>query len=78
MIVTFTRNDVLRYLYGETSDLETQQIKSALLWDEQLADFYLEARIQKSQIDSSLLEPSDSCINLIMEYSSAENLQTVS
>lgn len=78
MIATFTQNDVLRYLYGETSDLESKQIKDALVWDTQLSDFYMEARQQKSKIDNCLLEPSDKSINLIMEYAREENLQVAS
>ena len=78
MIETFTQNDVLRYLYGETSHLESKKIKNALKWDADLAEFYLMARQQKSEIDNCLLEPSEKVLSAIMEHARHDNLQTVS
>lgn len=66
---TSTQNDVVRYLYNETSIQENSLVEEALLFDKDLLDFYLDCADLKSGMDSIQLSPSDSAIERILSYS---------
>ena len=42
MIRTFTQDDVIRYVYHETSEEESQEIEKAMLCDAELQTMYKE------------------------------------
>lgn len=77
MTKTFTQNDVIRFIYGEVSAEEHQEISHALICDTELADFYAEIADVKRSISKSRKEPSDRVVSSILAYSRANNLQTV-
>ncbi len=66
---TSTQNDVIRYLYNETSNQENSCIEMALLYDKELLDFYLDCADLKSGLDKIELSPSDRAIEQIFNYS---------
>ncbi|MFY7909893.1 MAG: hypothetical protein ACOVO2_10095 [Emticicia sp.] len=66
---TSTQNDVIRYLYNETSNQENSLVEEALLFDKDLLDFYLDCADLKSGMDKIQLSPSDSAIERILSYS---------
>jgi hypothetical protein len=66
---TSTQNDVVRYLYNETSIQENSLVEEALLFDKDLLDFYLDCADLKSGMDKIQLSPSDSAIERILSYS---------
>jgi hypothetical protein len=66
---TSTQNDVVRYLYNETSNQENTLVEEALLFDKDLLDFYLDCVDLKSGMDKIQLSPSDSAIERILSYS---------
>lgn len=66
---TSTQNDVVRYLYNETSSKENTLVEEALLFDKDLLDFYLDCADLKSGMDKIQLSPSDSAIERILSYS---------
>ena len=66
---TSTQNDVVRYLYNETSNQENTFVEAALLFDKELLDFYLDCTDLKSGMDKIQLSPSDSAIERILSYS---------
>lgn len=66
---TSTQNDVVRYLYNETSNQENTIVESALLFDKELLNFYLDCADLKSGMDKIQLSPSDSAIERILSYS---------
>ena len=66
---TSTQNDVVRYLYNETSIKENSLVEEALLFDKDLLDFYLDCANLKSGMDKIQLSPSDSAIERILSYS---------
>ncbi|GGD63521.1 hypothetical protein GCM10011514_29440 [Emticicia aquatilis] len=66
---TSTQNDVIRYLYNETSNKENSLVEEALLFDKDLLDFYLDCADLKSGMDKIQLSPSDSAIERILSYS---------
>jgi len=66
---TSTQNDVVRYLYNETSVQENSLVEEALLFDKDLLDFYLDCADLKTGMDKIQLSPSDSAIERILSYS---------
>ncbi len=66
---TSTQNDVIRYLYNETSNQENSLVEEALLFDKDLLDFYLDCADLKTGMDKIQLSPSDSAIERILSYS---------
>ncbi|MDZ7934787.1 MAG: hypothetical protein U5M51_07475 [Emticicia sp.] len=66
---TSTQNDVVRYLYNETSNQENTLVEEALLFDKDLLNFYLDCADLKSGMDKIQLSPSDSAIERILSYS---------
>lgn len=66
---TSTQDDVVRYLYNETSALENASIEEAMLYDKQTLDFYLELAELKLELDHALVSPPDRAIERILDYS---------
>ena len=68
MIKTFTQNDLIRFLYHETSEEETKEINKALLCDSNLQAQYKELNDAYKQVDQAKLEPSAASIQNILNY----------
>ena len=66
---TSTQNDVIRYLYNETSNQENSLVEEALLYDRELLNFYLDCSDLKSGFDKIQLSPPDRAIERILSYS---------
>lgn len=66
---TLTQNDVVRYLYNETSDEENNLIEEAMIYDRDLMDFYFDCINLKADMDTISMTPSDRAVNRILEYS---------
>ncbi len=66
---TLTQFDVIRYLYNETSEIENAFIEENLLNDSNLLDFYLDCLDSKQSLNQLELNPSDSSVNKILEFS---------
>lgn len=77
MTKTFTQNDLIRYIYKETSEEENREIKNALLCDLELLDAYQELSATKYQLDRTFKTPSNSVINNILNYSKLLNLDAM-
>jgi hypothetical protein len=71
MTQTFTTqfNDVVRYLYEETSPEENVAIEESLIQDERLLDFYLDGLGLKTEMNKIRMEPSERSINAILAFS---------
>jgi hypothetical protein len=71
MTQTFTlvHDDVIRYLYNETSTTENEHIEEELLLDNNLLDFYLDCLNLKSGLNEIRLEPSQQVVNRILSFS---------
>lgn len=74
MTKTFTQDDVIRYIYEETTGTENRELEQALLCDAGLQEMYKELNAVKRRLDCSLKQPSDSVIQSIMNYSKSLNL----
>jgi hypothetical protein len=76
MIKISTPNDVIRYVYNEVSSQESEELKSLLLWDNDLADLIQELSEVKKSVSKIKMEPSDRVINNILNYSKSFSLRT--
>ena len=68
MTKTFTQNDLIRYLYHETSETETKEINKSLICDSGLQEQFKELLATKSQLDSARLQPSQDTVRNILDY----------
>ncbi|MEY3416481.1 MAG: hypothetical protein RL060_592 [Bacteroidota bacterium] len=75
MTSTFTqKNDIIRFVYAETTVAENEVIMQDLLIDDVLYDFYIQCAFTKENIDQLKVEPSESCIQNILQYSKMGNM----
>ncbi|MEY4931275.1 MAG: hypothetical protein RI909_1999, partial [Bacteroidota bacterium] len=63
-----TQNDLIRFLYHETSEKETKEINQALLCDSELQAQYKELNAMRHELDSVRLEPSAESVLNILQY----------
>ena len=68
MIKTFTQNDLIRFLYHETSEEETKEINKALLCDSELQTQYKELNATRKELDAARLEPSAEVVDNVLNY----------
>jgi len=69
MIKTFTENDLIRYIYGETSENEKSEIEKAAICDSEMDE---ELRFLKSiynDLNDLIIAPSEKAISKILKYS---------
>lgn len=77
MIKTFTQNDLIRFIYKETSHAESKEIRKALLFDSDLLEKFKEIKDCIRKLDSIEEVPSQKIIHNILEYSKTLNLHSV-
>jgi hypothetical protein len=77
MIKTFTQNDVIRYIYNETPEEESELIAYTLLTDSQLQTFYDEMLALKKDLNKIDIGPSERAIQNILASSREYNLHPV-
>lgn len=69
MIQLFTPDDVIRYVYEETTDDENTLIEDALIGDQELLEFYLDTLEMKSLMNKIERTPSNGVVSNILAYS---------
>jgi hypothetical protein len=69
MIKTFTQNDLIRFLYHETSEQEEREINKALICDSVLQTQYKELRASMNALNDAQMQPSSATILSILNYS---------
>lgn len=78
MTKTFTQNDVIRYIYQETTADENLEIQQAMLFDSELANAYKILKQTIEALNEISLQPSDKSIEHVLTYSKSINLQDIS
>jgi hypothetical protein len=73
MTKTFTPNDVLRYLYKETTTAENNALEEAMHLHSELLDQYVQLSGIKEQLDQVRKTPSENTIQAILEYSNSRD-----
>ncbi len=68
---TFTKEDLLRYLYGEMNREERQEMRSVILEDNKLQTDFLALKEAKDCLNQGRLSPSRFTVNNIMSYAKA-------
>jgi hypothetical protein len=76
MTKTFTRNDLIRYIYQETTEREKQKIEQELLLDNKLFEEYKNLAEVSMELDRVELSPSEKTINKILNFSKTINLHS--
>jgi len=69
MTKTFTYDDVIRYLYSETTEKEDYLIVEALALDDDLMNFYLDSLDIKNQMNKIVRNPAEQSILKVLKYS---------
>ena len=77
MTKTFTRNDLIRYIYNETTGREKKRIKQELLCNNKLFEEYKDLAEVSMKLDRFELSPSEKTINKILEFSKSLNLHSI-
>lgn len=72
----FTKNDLIRYIYKETSAAETLTINEALNSDMKLNGIYQDLLQGYQQLPKAKFNPSASSIQNILQYSQHTALET--
>jgi hypothetical protein len=66
---TSTQNEIIRYVYNETSASENVLIEKSISSDEEMLNFYLECIYIKEDLHLIVLSPKDKTINNILDFS---------
>jgi hypothetical protein len=66
---TSTQNEIIRYIYNETSSSENVIIESSLIYDNDLLDFYLDCLELKEEMNQINLSPKTSTVQNILNFS---------
>ncbi|WP_221389820.1 hypothetical protein [Dyadobacter sp. NIV53] len=69
MTKTFTYDDVIRYLYSETTEKENYLIVEALALDDDLMNFYLDSLEIKNQMNKVVCNPAEQTVLKVLRYS---------
>ncbi len=66
---TSTQNEIIRYVYNETSPSENVLIEEWIAGDTENLDFYLDCLQLKEEMDQIVLVPKDITLERIFDYS---------
>ena len=77
MAKTFTQDDLIRYIYHETSDQENKEIENRLICDDVILEMYKKLKSTIHQLDKIEKSPSGQTIDKILDYSKSVNLNSV-
>ena len=66
---TSTQNEIIRYVYNETSASENVLIEKSISSDEEMLNFYLECIYIKEDLNLIVLSPKEKTINNILDFS---------
>lgn len=71
----FTKNDLVRFIYNETSNPETNQLIDAINSDDEFYAQYAELKSAKSLLPKATFAPTPRAIQNILRYSSETALE---
>lgn len=69
MTKTFTKNDVVRFVYKELSEEEQNQIKNSAIQDPELEDSIKELEATRDSLNKVMASPSQQSIDNILAFS---------
>ena len=68
MTKTFTQNDLIRFIYQETTEEETIEINRVLSFDAELQLQYRQLLLTRKEVEKAKLEPSPQAVENILRY----------
>ncbi len=77
MTRTFTQDDLLKYIYGETNSRENELIEAILATDNDFQEIYRQLLETIKDIDQIRVDPSDRVIQNIINFAKEINLGSV-
>ncbi len=77
MTKTFTQDDLIRYIYHETSDQENKEIENALICDDVILEMFNKLKSTIQQLDKIEKSPSGQTIDKILDYSKSVGLNSI-
>jgi hypothetical protein len=77
-MIKITAEDLVRYLYNETSDRKTAAIRAALQTDWNLRESYEKLVTSHKNLNTIKLSPRSESVNKILEYASKKHAQVTS
>ena len=69
MIKTFTENDLIRYVYGETSENEKNEIENAAICDPEVDEELRFLKAIYDDLNNLIISPSERVISNILKHS---------
>ena len=69
MIKTFTEDDLIRYVYGESSETEKIEIENAVICDNELEEKLICLKLETKRLDLLTYQPSTITVKKIMDFS---------
>ena len=77
MTKTFTEDELIRYIYHETSDHENKEIENSLICDDVILELYKKLKSTIQQLDKIEESPSGQTIDKILDYSKSVGLNSI-
>jgi hypothetical protein len=77
MTKTFTQDDLLRYLYGETSQNENKVLEILIATDADFQEKYQQLKDVVRDLNNTTQTPSNQTIQKILDFSKEYNLHSV-
>lgn len=77
MIKKFTQDDILKYIYKETSKEDSQLIKALIDTDPELKAVYNQLKDLKKDLDFLSRKPSEKIVDNIISFSKTYDLHSV-
>ena len=77
MIKTFTRNDIVRFLYGEMTESEIADFRMSLSSDYYLKESLKDHMTLLEDMDKSMINPPERIINNILTYSQNYKIKSI-
>lgn len=69
MTKLFTETDLIRYIYGETSEIENTELENAIICDSDLNDNLNELKLMYEGLNNLMQNPSDRFANELFKFS---------
>lgn len=69
MTKTFTEDDLVRFIYGETTPTESEAIANAIMVDDVMQDTYRKLKETVSFMNKGMMAPGEKVVNNILNYS---------
>jgi hypothetical protein len=77
MIQTSTHNEIIRFLYNETTEEESELVKNDLIFNNEARNTFYEFASVKKSLNKGFKTPPQRVIDNILNYSKSLNLRPV-